>query len=111
MATNRTLHKPFIENAPDTGIWKLAERLGSLKFTLAALILFAASILFSYSAPVSVSWAVAPPLFILALNLAAAVVTNPLFRKETGLLVFHLALISLVIFAGLSRLTYLRDEN
>ena len=110
MATNRTLHKVLIENGEAPRIWKLAEGLGSLKFTLAALILFTASILFSYSAPVSVSWAISPPLFILALNLAAAVVTNPLFRKETGLLVFHLGLISLVIFAGISRLTYLRGN-
>lgn len=110
MAANRTLHKPSIETAEATSVWKMAERLGSLKFTLFALILFTASILFSYSSPVSVSWAISPPLFILALNLAAAVVTNPLFRKETGLLVFHLGLISLVIFAGLSRLTYLRGN-
>lgn len=91
-------------------VWKLAEWLGSLKFTLAAMILFAAAVLFSYSLPISVSWAISPPLFILAVNLLAAVVTNPLFRKETGLLVFHLALISLAIFAGLSRLTYLRGN-
>ena len=110
MATNRTLHKPLTETLPATGIWILAERLGSLKFTLFALVLFTASILFSYSTPASVSWAISVPLFILAANLAAAVVTNPLFRKETGLLVFHLGLISLVIFAGLSRLTYMRGN-
>ena len=110
MAINTTLHKPLMENVPAGSLWKFAEWLGSLKFTLFALILFAASILFSFSGTVSISWAISPPLFILAVNLIAAVVTNRLFRKETGLLIFHLALISLVIFAGLSRLTYMRGN-
>ena len=107
MATGRILHKTVSDSSITSTAWKLAEGLGSLKLTIFALILFAGSIIFSYNGSVAISWAISPPLFILAANLIAAVITNPLFRKQTGLLVFHLALTALVIFAALSRLTHL----
>lgn len=52
------------------------------------------------------TWAVLPPLFLLGLNLCAAVVTQPRFRSDFPLLVFHLALLALVLLFALARLTY-----
>lgn len=47
------------------------------------------------------------PLSLLSLNLIAAVLTNRSFRRQPALLVFHLALLSLVLLGAVSRLTYL----
>jgi cytochrome c biogenesis protein len=110
MAVGQSVRKLYFENGSYINMWKLAEGLGSLKFTLAALILFGAAVFISYNGLVSVSWAISPPLFLLSANLAAAVITNPLFRKQTGLLVFHIALACLVIFAAISRLTYFKGH-
>lgn len=49
----------------------------------------------------------AGPLFLLAANLIAAVVTNGVFRRQVPLLTFHLALIALVLLAAFGRLSYL----
>lgn len=48
------------------------------------------------------------PLFLLAINLVAAVATNGVFRKQMPLLVFHLALIALVLLAAAGQLMYLK---
>ena len=47
------------------------------------------------------------PLTLLSLNLIAAVMTNRVFRRQPALLLFHLALLSLVLLSLASRLTYL----
>lgn len=110
MATSRILHKTVSDNSVASTAWNLAELFGSLKLTFFALILFGVAVFISYNGLVSVSWAISPPLFILSANLIAAVITNPLFRKQTGLLVFHIALTALVVFVALSRLTYLNGR-
>jgi cytochrome c biogenesis protein len=52
----------------------------------------------------------AAPLLLLAINLMAAVATNGVFRRQLPLLMFHLALIVLVLLAAAGRLSYL-DGN
>lgn len=54
------------------------------------------------------SYALAAPLGLLALNLLAAIVWNPNFRRQLPLLLFHLALLAIVVLAAIGRLTYLR---
>ena len=51
--------------------------------------------------------AMALPLSLLVLNLAASVLTHPRFRGDFPLLVFHLALLALVVLFTVGRLTYL----
>lgn len=85
-----------------------ARRLASPKLTLAYLLLLAGGIVVTYQERTAMTWPLAIPLFALALNLIAAVATNPLFRRQTPLLLFHLALIGLMLLAGLGRLTYLK---
>lgn len=48
------------------------------------------------------------PLSLLSLNLLAAVLTNGAFRRQLPLLVFHLALLAVIVLVALGRLTYLR---
>lgn len=86
----------------------VARRLASLKLTLVFLLLLGAGIVLTYQDRTAMTWPLAIPLFALALNLIAAVATNPLFRRQTPLLLFHLALIGLMLLAGVGRLTYLK---
>lgn len=87
---------------------RLLKALGSLKLTLAALVLLAAvavAFLWRDDVPGSV---LAPPLGLLAVNLLAAIVTNASFRRQGALLAFHVALLTLVLLVAASRLTYLK---
>jgi len=83
-------------------------RLASLKFTLVGMLLLGAGAAVSYGNPVDVSvWVLIVPLALLALNLSAAIVTNPGINRQPGLLLFHVCLLSTVVLAGVGRLTHL----
>lgn len=82
--------------------------LASLKLTLAGIIALAAASIAVYQLEHSASVWLAAPLLLLAVNLMAAVATNGVFRRQTALLVFHLALITLVLLGAAGRLTYLK---
>ncbi len=85
-------------------------RLASLKLTFAALALFAIGVVGSYAGALAAPWVLAAPLSLLALNLGAAILVNPVFRRQTALLVFHLALLSIVLLVAAGRLTYLKGQ-
>lgn len=83
-------------------------RLSSLKLTLVGMILLGIGAGLSYGNPTDVSvWVLIVPLALLAINLAAAILTNPRINRQPGLLVFHVALLSTVVLAGVGRLTHL----
>jgi cytochrome c biogenesis protein len=83
-------------------------RLASLKFTLVGMVLLGTGAAASYGNPVDVSvWVLIVPLALLAVNLAAAIVTNPRINRQPGLLVFHICLLGTVLLAGVGRLTHL----
>lgn len=82
-------------------------RLSSLKFTLVGMVLLGVGAALSYGNPVDVSvWVLIVPLALLAVNLAAAIITNPRINRQPGLLVFHVCLLGTVILAGVGRLTH-----
>jgi hypothetical protein len=82
--------------------------LASLKFTPFGLALLGIAAIALYKLDQgAVPW-LSAPLFLLAINLIAAVATNGTFRKQMPLLVFHLALIALVLLAAAGRLMYLK---
>ena len=85
-------------------------RLASLKLTLVFIVLLAASIIAAYSTGAAGAWPIAIPLGLLAINLTAAILTNTAFRRQTALLVFHLALLAIVVLAAAGRMTYLKGE-
>jgi len=78
--------------------------LASLKLTLVGLAALGLGVLWG------TAWAIAAPLVLLAANLGAAVLVNPVFRTQLPLLVFHLALVFLVGLAAAGRLTYLKGR-
>jgi len=99
----------FAAPAPRTGpAW--LQRLASLRLTLVALVLLGAGVVAAYFSQTSTTWPVAIPLALFAANLGAAVVTHPAFRRQTALLVFHLALIAVVLLVAAGRLTYLKGH-
>jgi len=86
------------------------ECLASLKLTLAILILLGAGVIANDRAAGDTAWFIALPLFLGALNLGAAVLTHPVFRRQGALLVFHLALLAIIVLAAAGRLTHLKGQ-
>lgn len=82
--------------------------LASLKLTLAGLLLLGAATVLVYKLDHSAAPWLAAPLLLLACNLGAAIATNAAFRRQRPLLLFHLALLALVLLAAVGRLTYLK---
>lgn len=86
----------------------LIRGLASLRLTLLVLVLLAITVASTYVERQNMTWPLAVPLGLLALNLLAALVVQPAIRRTRWLLVFHLALLLLMVLAALGRLTYLK---
>lgn len=82
--------------------------LASLKFTPVGLVLLGIASVAIYKFDHGATPWLALPLLMLAVNLIAAVATNGVFRKQMSLLIFHLALIALVLLAAAGRLMYMK---
>jgi len=89
---------------------RLLRAAASLKLTLLGLLLLGITTVLVYTRQESATPWLAGPLLLLALNLVAAVASNKVFRRQLPLLVFHLALIVLVLLAAIGRLTYLKGQ-
>lgn len=87
---------------------RLCRALASLKLTLLVLVALGAGVLAAYLSDTRTTWMLVGPLTLFAVNLSAAVATNPVFRRQTPLLVFHLMLIAIVLLIAIGRLTYLK---
>ncbi len=85
-------------------------RLASLRLTLVILALLGMGVLIAYLSETHTTWALVIPLVLVALNLAAAVATNGVFRRKTALLIFHLALIAIILLVAAGRLSYLKGH-
>ena len=80
--------------------------LASPKLTVAFFLLLAAGSLWVAQGSADATLTTLPALILLVLNLAAAIVSNPRFRADLPLLLFHLALLALVVLMALARLIY-----
>lgn len=89
-------------------VQRLLLMLASLKITLAGLLLLGTATVLVYKLDHSAAPWLAAPLLLLACNLGAAIATNAAFRRQRPLLLFHLALLALVLLAAAGRLTYLK---
>ena len=83
-------------------IHRLSAHFGSLRSTLALLLLLGGVVL----AQPAAMW-LAVVFAALGINLLAALVVHPLLRRQLPLLVFHLALLALVLLVAAGRLTKL----
>ena len=98
----------MVRPAPTVWWFSALNLLASLKLTLVVLVALGAGVLIAYLSEVRTTWALVVPLTMFAVNLSAAIATKPAFRRQTALLVFHLALIAIVLLIAIGRLTYLK---
>ena len=83
----------------------LLRKLASLKLTLAGMAALAlVSLSVASKGGIDAGFA-AIPVFVLVLNLVAALLSNRSFRTQSGLLVFHVGLLLVFLLAGLTVLT------
>ncbi len=75
------------------------------------MLLLAVGAALSYDNPVDTSiWVLIVPMLLLAINLVAAIISNPRINRRGGLLVFHIGLLSIVLLAAIGRLTYMEGQ-
>jgi cytochrome c biogenesis protein ResB len=85
---------------------KRLRQLASLRLTLAGMGLLGVGAALSYDNPVSTPiWVLVAPLALLAINLFAAILSNPHINRRGGLLLFHVGLLLIVVLAAVGRLT------
>ncbi|MBK7898329.1 MAG: cytochrome c biogenesis protein ResB [Azonexus sp.] len=104
-----TLPEVLARKRLSPGGWVSA--LGSLKLTLAILALLGITVVVTYLSEARPAWVVILPLAAAALNLAAAITSNGVFRRRLPLLVFHLCLLALILLVLAGRLTYLKGST
>ena len=84
----------------------LLRPLSSLRLTLVGMVLLAIGAGLSYGNPMDMPvWVLVVPMALLALNLLAAIISNPRIHRRGGLLVFHLGLLGVVILSAVGFLT------
>lgn len=84
--------------------------LASLRLTLVGMAALGVAALASYrQAELSPTW-LAAPLALLAVNLLAALICRPQFRRQGGLLVFHVCLLAIIALAALGLMTRLQGR-
>lgn len=88
----------------------LLGRLASPRLMVAVFVITALAALVSAHLGVAPTLAMLPPLLLLVANLSAAIVVHPRFRANLPLLVFHLALIALVVILLIARLVFFEGK-
>jgi hypothetical protein len=84
--------------------------LASLKLTLAALAFLAGGVVYAYLSGHHMTLWLVMPLLLLSLNLLAAIAVMPAFRRSGPLLLFHLALLAIVLLVAAGRLSSLKGH-
>lgn len=85
-------------------------RIGSLDVTLGLLLAAAAYLLYRRWMDVPVGWGMALPLAGMGINLLAALASNKVLRTQGGLLVFHLALATVMLAASVGQLVQMEGH-
>jgi len=84
------------------------KKLSSLKITLVGMGLLVVGASLSYGNPEKTPvWVLIVPMALLAINLIAAITTNPKINQQAGLLVFHVSLLLILLLAAIGRLTHM----
>lgn len=97
----------LLTGAPFSRVPAFAQ-LASLRLTLACLCLLGIGIIYSHGVDQASVWWIAAPLALGATNLVAAIMTNRTLHAHHALLLFHMALLVIVVLLGLGQLTYFR---
>lgn len=87
---------------------RILRKLASTRLTVFGMVFLALGAALNYDNPVETPvWVLVAPLSLLALNLCAAILTDPRINRRGGLLVFHVGLLAIAVLAAVGRLTYL----
>ena len=87
---------------------EMVKKMASLKFTLLGMVLLLIGASLSYGNPMDTPvWVLVVPMFLMALNLTAAIATNKRINQQPGLLVFHVCLLLIVVLAAVGRMTHM----
>lgn len=84
--------------------------MASLRLTAALMVMFCTGILVAYLGSFRFAPVIAASFGALAINLLAMIVTNPRFRQQRPLFIFHLALLVIILLVALGRMIYLKGE-
>jgi len=98
------------EGSAGYALWRGLRFAGSLHATLVVLVLVAASVVWTYFLSGETVWPMASSLSLCSVNLVAAIAVHPAFRRHASLLVFHLALLAVIVLVAIGRLTYLKGR-
>ena len=82
----------------------IVQALSSLKLTVPLMLALLVVSLVSYRVEAVSAWWLVGPLLLLAINLLSAISTNPKFRRQSGLLVFHICLLLTILLIAYGRL-------
>lgn len=88
----------------------ILRKISSLKLTLVGMLALMLGVLLIYLEGVSNSAWIALPLSVLSLNLLAALIVNPRFRRQSGLLIFHVCLLAVMLLATFGWLSNLKGR-
>ncbi|MBS1142901.1 MAG: cytochrome c biosis protein ResB [Proteobacteria bacterium] len=88
----------------------LIRSLASLSLTAGLLALFCIGVLAAHFGGFSFSPVVAASFGALGINLLAMMLTNPRFRQQRPLFVFHLALLAIIFLIAFGRMIYLKGQ-
>ena len=89
---------------------KLLGYISSLKLTLAGMVALIFGVVLIYIKWASAAAWIALPLCVLSANLLAALIVNPGFRRQSGLLVFHVCLLAVMLLATFGWLSNLKGR-
>jgi cytochrome c biogenesis protein len=88
----------------------MLRKISSLKLTLLGMLALMLGVLLIYLEWVSNSAWIAFPLSLLSLNLLAALIVNPRFRRQSGLLIFHVCLLAVMLLATFGWMSNLKGR-
>jgi cytochrome c biogenesis protein len=91
-------------------IWQVLTRLASLRLTLVLLALLLVAVVVALYSGENITWVLVVPLTLVGINLLAAIIVSPAFRRHPGLMVFHVALMAILVLVTAGRLTYLKGH-
>lgn len=85
-------------------------RLASTRLTLLVIALLALGVMLYDPSAGRGAWLLVAPLTLAALNLLGAILSNGVLRRNAALLMFHFALLAIVVLVAAGRLTYLKGQ-
>lgn len=87
---------------------KLMRKMASTRLTLVGMAMLGVGAALSYDNPVNTPvWVLVVPLTFLGINLLCAILTNTRINRRGGLLIFHIALLGIIVLVAIGRMMHM----